>query len=67
MSAIQAAMEHCRLKADLEASRADGNGWWIQEALGALTHFVEERYARQGAAAGPTARSLLTTTFQTCS
>jgi hypothetical protein len=44
MSPIQAAMEHRRLKADLEAARADGDGWWIQEALGALTHFVEERY-----------------------
>ena len=44
MSAIQAALEHCRLKADLDAARADGDGWWIQEALGALTHFVEERY-----------------------
>ena len=50
MSQIQAAMEHCRLKADLDAARADGDGWWIQEALGALTHFVEERYARQGTA-----------------
>ena len=44
MSAIQAAMEHYGLKADLDAARADGDGWWIQEALGALTHFVEERY-----------------------
>ena len=44
MSPIQAAMEHCRLEADLDAARADGDGWWIQEALGALTHFVEERY-----------------------
>ena len=44
MNAIQAAMEHYRLKDDLNAARADGDGWWIQEALGALTHFVEERY-----------------------
>jgi hypothetical protein len=44
MSPIRAAMEHRRLKADLEAARADGDGWWIQEALGALTPFVEERY-----------------------
>ena len=48
MSPIQAALEHCRLKADLDAARADGDGWWIQEAVGALTHFVEERYAPQG-------------------
>ena len=55
MSAIQAALEHCRLKADLDAARADGDGWWIQEALGALTHLVEQRYALQGSAGTPPA------------
>jgi hypothetical protein len=50
MNPIQAAMEHHRLKADLDAAKADGDGWWIQEAVGALTHFVEERYAPQGTA-----------------
>jgi hypothetical protein len=52
-------MEHCRLKADLDAARADGDGWWIQEALGALTRFVEERYAPQGNAGGPLAAGSL--------
>ena len=59
MSPIQAAMEHCRLKADLDAARADGDGWWIQEALGALTHLVEQRYASQSSACGPTAHDSL--------
>ena len=47
MSPIRAAIEHYGLKTELDAARADGGGWWIQEALGALTHFVEERYAPQ--------------------
>jgi hypothetical protein len=55
MNPIQAAMEHCRLKDDLEAARTYGDGWWIQEALGTLTRFVEERYAPQGAAGAPQA------------
>jgi hypothetical protein len=59
MRPIQAAMEHCRLKADLDAARADGDGWWIQEALGALTRFVEERYASQGNAGVPAAAGSL--------
>jgi len=53
MNQIQAAMEHCRLKADLDAARADGDGWWIQEALGGLTRFVEGRYAPEGTAGAP--------------
>ena len=52
-------MEHCRLKADLDAARADGDGWWIQEALGALTHLVEQRYASQSSACGQTAHDSL--------
>jgi hypothetical protein len=59
MNAIQAAMEHYRLKDDLNAARADGDGWWIQEALGALTRFVEERYAPEGTAGGPPAHGSL--------
>ena len=59
MSPIQAAMEHCRLKADLDAARADGDGWWIQEALGALIHLVEQRHASQSSACGPTAHDSL--------
>jgi hypothetical protein len=59
MSPIQAAIEHCRLTADLDAARAYGDGWWIQEALGALTRFVEERYAPEGTAGGPPAHGSL--------
>jgi hypothetical protein len=44
MSPIRAAMEHWRLRADLDAARIYGDGWWTQEALDALTRFVEERY-----------------------
>ena len=58
MSPIQAAMEHCRLEADLDAARADGDGWWIQEALAALTYLVEQRYATQGSACRPAHDSL---------
>jgi hypothetical protein len=59
MSSIQAAMEHYRLKADLDAARADGDGWWIKEALGALTHLIEQRYASHSSASGPTAHDSL--------
>src|SRR4051812_40921713 len=41
-SPIQVAMEHRRLKADLDEARTYGDGRWIQEALGALTRFVED-------------------------
>jgi len=47
MNPIKAAMKHCRLNADIDAASAYGDGWWIQEALGALTRFVEERYAHK--------------------
>jgi hypothetical protein len=59
MNQIQAAMEHCRLRADLHVASAYGDGWWIQEAVGALTRFVEERYEPQSSACGPTAHDSL--------
>jgi hypothetical protein len=46
VSPIEAAQEHWRLKADLDAARAYGDGWWIEAALDALTRFLEERYRR---------------------
>jgi hypothetical protein len=55
MNPIKAAMKHCRLNADIDAASAYGDGWWIQEALGALTRFVEERYAPQDTAGAPVA------------
>ena len=67
MSPIQAAMEHCRLKVDLDAARADGDGPWIQEALGALTHLVEQRYACKAAHAAQLRTTAYPTAFQTCS
>ena len=63
-----AAMADCRLKADLDAARADGDGWWIQEALGALTDLVEKRYASQSSACRAQLRTTAyPTAFQTCS
>jgi hypothetical protein len=44
MSSIQAALEHRRLKADLEAALSYGDGGWMRQALEALTRFLEERY-----------------------
>jgi hypothetical protein len=46
LSPVEAAQEHSRLKSDLDAARDYGDGWWIQEALGALTRFLEVRYRR---------------------